>query len=1213
MHAGSLSSSKSTRSTDFPEEDKLRLGNFRKWREDIRHIALDFGLAGVGLRSGIWPTLRQPQRLDLRLIIEPMVLPIDYKPIITEQRWDELLIPLLYLAVDADDEANIVRDLENLYERVFRDDDELYEARKAWRSDVLALRDATPKLLKAVVDTISKDGLEALKANPVYTVAYDAMDILGVMTQAEVTLGMQGTFSLVAVETAYDKLTQAGPPSLNWSAYSNRDADLRAQLSALGHAVPQHSATIRYLTRLKSWPGEWDAKVAALLGRIPLPSVPQCVLELQAQLQLMRAIQAARGVPRDVARAMPEPPAVKSDTPVMMFTRGDKGDKAKGSDKGDKKKPTCWNCGKLGHSSRDCRGKEGTCTTCGKHGHLAEFHENFEKFQQNKSDRKGKKMSSHANAATIDADDDDNNFMSWAYMFYIDYGDDVESVEADEDDANDWELVEVNPTSPPTGIPTSVPSGLDDVPPGSSGSTVTRGDMVSLGVAGTHHEWSSGPGIPTSPPTGKPTVDPTVQHHEVESDDYDDMPDMIDSDDESEDDDSYDGDDDVHTMPARASTPKLPRHLAAGDTGAEDHVVLESALLYDIKALARPISLVGVGGHRTQIAQSGILYAMPGASALLLECDDPTAVNLLSLGKIADSGNYFVGDSQSMVVRRESDDIIILEGSRVPPGFWAFDISPTETSTAAMPAQLEVFKHLTREQIERAKATRKLHVAMAHPSDDVLGRMLDDGVIVGCPYTSADVRNAAQCLGKCLACVAGKYKEAPAPTSMSPPAENIGDNVHCDLIPYSCTTIGGYTYGLIMMDEKCGFAHIEGLVRKTSKRIAAAVIKAKDLYLRYGHTIKRITPDAEANFIGATDALGRSQILVTPTIPGRKSKRVERLIQTAKDRIGTLDASLGFVVPQMLVGEKWNYVLAHISAVPCTNQPGSSPYSQFTGAKLEWNGWIRVPWARIAQFNTVPATGQATSAPVFGMTLGGKWTTVTSNAVVGYVPESNSVVVRDARNVSYTKYNNPPDAWSWQKQVAAPSYSTEHGTYKVLSEDDKERLLAAEKQSAQTESGIAQEDATSPPTVVPTAAVASPIADVEPSVAANHASGEDDIDDDDDTPSLCGSDIDEDDDTDYVPTSQAWQRSLYDKDELTAFVVTHEQALKGEHSADADPAVSDELDNMADNNVWVATDYHKLSKEDLAAAIPSGLYIKYNPIDGNYTKSKARLHAGGNK
>jgi hypothetical protein len=123
------------------------------------------------------------------------------------------------------------------------------------------------------------------------------------------------------------------------------------------------------------------------------------------------------------------------------------------------------------------------------------------------------------------------------------------------------------------------------------------------------------------------------------------------------------------------------------------------------------------------------------------------------------------------------------------------------------------------------------------------------------------------------------------------------------------------------------------------------------------------------------------------------------------------------------------------------------------------DGWIKVPWARIAQFNTVPVNGQDKSSPLFGMTLGGKWTTVTSTAVIGYQPNTNSVVIRDARNVSYTKYNVPPSEWNWQKQVAAPAYSTEHGTYKLLSEGEKDRLLAAEKQDEQIDSGTAQEDA----------------------------------------------------------------------------------------------------------------------------------------------------------
>ena len=51
----------------------------------------------------------------------------------------------------------------------------------------------------------------------------------------------------------------------------------------------------------------------------------------------MWAIHAARGVPRDAARVHQVPPAVKSDTPVMVFTKGDKGEKTKGVGKSDMK------------------------------------------------------------------------------------------------------------------------------------------------------------------------------------------------------------------------------------------------------------------------------------------------------------------------------------------------------------------------------------------------------------------------------------------------------------------------------------------------------------------------------------------------------------------------------------------------------------------------------------------------------------------------------------------------------------------------------------------------------------------------------------------------------------------------------------------------------------------------------------------------------------
>lgn len=124
--ASSLKSSKPSDDRDV----KLKLGNFREWRKTIRHIALEHGQAGKGLRSGVWPVNREPTRSDLRLINVPAVLPDDWEPVITEQRWDELLVPLLADAVDAAHEQQIVTMFENLYERVYRNDDAFDEAHK---------------------------------------------------------------------------------------------------------------------------------------------------------------------------------------------------------------------------------------------------------------------------------------------------------------------------------------------------------------------------------------------------------------------------------------------------------------------------------------------------------------------------------------------------------------------------------------------------------------------------------------------------------------------------------------------------------------------------------------------------------------------------------------------------------------------------------------------------------------------------------------------------------------------------------------------------------------------------------------------------------------------------------------------------------------------------------------------------------------------------
>ena len=78
------------------------------------------------------------------------------------------------------------------------------------------------------------------------------------------------------------------------------------------------------------------------------------------------------------------------------------------------------------------------------------------------------------------------------------------------------------------------------------------------------------------------------------------------------------------------------------------------------------------------------------------------------------------------------------------------------------------------------------------------------------------------------------------------------------------------------------------------------------------------------------------------------------------------------------------------------------------------------------------------------MTLGGRWTTETSTAIKGYLPSTNAVVVRPIQNVQFIKHNMPAPEWKWPTQEAAPAYSLEHGTYRIMSDAAAKAVLAAD-------------------------------------------------------------------------------------------------------------------------------------------------------------------------
>lgn len=87
---------------------------------------------------------------------------------------------------------------------------------------------------------------------------------------------------------------------------------------------------------------------------------------------------------------------------------------------------------------------------------------------------------------------------------------------------------------------------------------------------------------------------------------------------------------------------------------------------------------------------------------------------------------------------------------------------------------------LTKQQVDRAKAARKLHQAMNHPGDTALSRTLMRGHIADTPVTAKDIVVAEKILGPCPACTVSKATTQVRGGQYNY-ANEIGQHLRCDI------------------------------------------------------------------------------------------------------------------------------------------------------------------------------------------------------------------------------------------------------------------------------------------------------------------------------------------------------------------------------------------------------------------------------------------------
>ena len=150
-------------------------------------------------------------------------------------------------------------------------------------------------------------------------------------------------------------------------------------------------------------------------------------------------------------------------------------------------------------------------------------------------------------------------------------------------------------------------------------------------------------------------------------------------------------------------------------------------------------------------------------------------------------------------------------------------------------------------QRKRAEHARALHHKLSHPSDRVLGNLLDNNGIINCDLTSRDLRVASILYGPCEICRIGK---ATIPKKFGLVRESSsypGQILHMDIL--FLPTLTKMTMFLICVCDNTGFILSYRLKSKTKTRVLSVMKKFISCYDNSGWLVQKIITDPEGVFI----------------------------------------------------------------------------------------------------------------------------------------------------------------------------------------------------------------------------------------------------------------------------------------------------------------------------------------------------------------------------
>ncbi|CAN0349389.1 unnamed protein product, partial [Ectocarpus fasciculatus] len=258
----------------------------------------------------------------------------------------------------------------------------------------------------------------------------------------------------------------------------------------------------------------------------------------------------------------------------------------------------------------------------------------------------------------------------------------------------------------------------------------------------------------------------------------------------------------------------------------------------------------------------------------------------------------------------------------------------------------------------RAAEAQKLHEAMNHPSDEALGKLLDNGDLLDCPLTSRDLHNARTIFGPCSKCIAGKATNHSNPQSTSEPSHAPGELLHMDIVFINRGAKQKRLPFLLAVDDYTNYVMARRLPSKTTESVGTAMTAIMDAYAGLNLTVKRIRTDPENVFRSCEQIVNSRGCQMEFTAVGQHERRVERYTRILKERVRIMINSQRYRLPPELFPYAVLDVAATLNMTPNSRCSPRSPRQVVTRTKISRRKDVGTPFGRVAAFK-VP--GQPTS------------------------------------------------------------------------------------------------------------------------------------------------------------------------------------------------------------------------------------------------------------